>query len=103
MLSLSSCCLYSKGKNFRANHNFGSSGNAAAAAVVYIAKVRILEQITTIPIHSKYEWSCCLYSKGKNFRANHNRCAVERCQTFAVVYIAKVRILEQITTIKNPG
>ena len=67
-------------------------------AVVYIAKVRILEQITTI-------WSalcllarCCLYSKGKNFRANHNLILKIFLDLRAVVYIAKVRILEQITT-----
>ena len=41
------CCLYSKGKNFRANHNLQKEGLRAAGAVVYIAKVRILEQITT--------------------------------------------------------
>ena len=41
------CCLYSKGKNFRANHNARPEVVFAALAVVYIAKVRILEQITT--------------------------------------------------------
>ena len=42
--------------------------------------------------------SCCLYSKGKNFRANHNNLDASTAKTRAVVYIAKVRILEQITT-----
>ena len=41
---------------------------------------------------------CCLYSKGKNFRANHNADGWQRSTSSAVVYIAKVRILEQITT-----
>ena len=41
---------------------------------------------------------CCLYSKGKNFRANHNTYDVTIDTTTAVAYIAKVRILEQITT-----
>ena len=41
---------------------------------------------------------CCLYSKGKNFRANHNRDYLPKHWQSAVVYIAKVRILEQITT-----
>ena len=45
-----------------------------------------------------YLISCCLYSKGKNFRANHNAYAKDNCSLMAVVYIAKVRILEQITT-----
>ena len=42
--------------------------------------------------------SCCLYSKGKNFRANHNKRRLIQVPVMAVVYIAKVRILEQITT-----
>ena len=42
---------------------------------------------------------CCLYSKGKNFRANHNQVDKEIELINAVAYIAKVRILEQITTI----
>ena len=41
-------------------------------AVVYIAKVRILEQITTNFVCALTKKGCCLYSKGKNFRANHN-------------------------------
>ena len=94
-----SCCLYSKGKNFRANHNGHKYDWMDGVAVAYIAKVRILEQITT------KEWShisfngCCLYSKGKNFRANHNVHTKFFELIIAVVYIAKVRILEQITTI----
>ena len=68
-------------------------------AVVYIAKVRILEQITTRCQQINYLYCCCLYSKGKNFRANHNRFIMVLMLPIAVVYIAKVRILEQITTI----
>ena len=41
------CCLYSKGKNFRANHNEMNDAVLVSKAVAYIAKVRILEQITT--------------------------------------------------------
>ena len=41
---------------------------------------------------------CCLYRKGKNFRANHNDIAQAKAHGIAVAYIAKVRILEQITT-----
>ena len=44
---------------------------------------------------------CCLYSKGKNFRANHNATIQDRMRAIAVVYIAKVRILEQITTMER--
>ena len=47
LLWIMCCCLYSKGKNFRANHNSMIQNNNISVAVVYIAKVRILEQITT--------------------------------------------------------
>ena len=67
-------------------------------AVVYIAKVRILEQITTRVRNFTTVNCCCLYRKGKNFRANHNNIGATRSEATAVVYIAKVRILEQITT-----
>ena len=93
------CCLYSKGKNFRANHNVYRTFLKYFHAVVYIAKVRILEQITTITKKRSGIVSCCLYSKGKNFRANHNDFLRVHFGAEAVVYIAKVRILEQITTI----
>ena len=95
------CCLYSKGKNFRANHNHHDNADGKYFAVVYIAKVRILEQITTGYLTSNYEFGCCLYSKGKNFRANHNTAGDNVIRINAVVYIAKVRILEQITTDAN--
>ena len=92
------CCLYSKGKNFRANHNEVVAYVAVLVAVAYIAKVRILEQITT-HWHGLFSLCCCcLYSKGKNFRANHNAAADGALMCAAVAYIAKVRILEQITT-----
>ena len=45
------CCLYRKGKNFRANHNKLADAISGATAVAYIAKVRILEQITTNVVH----------------------------------------------------
>ena len=68
-------------------------------AVAYIAKVRILEQITTPFNCTLLIKGCCLYSKGKNFRANHNNFRVPVFIAYAVAYIAKVRILEQITTL----
>ena len=76
MLTGRRCCLYSKGKNFRANHNGVEDISRIFQAVVYIAKVRILEQITTLSIWYWWRLSCCLYSKGKNFRANHNKAYV---------------------------
>ena len=67
-------------------------------AVAYIAKVRILEQITTLMALAYLPNCCCLYRKGKNFRANHNKRQTNLFNRIAVAYIAKVRILEQITT-----
>ena len=67
-------------------------------AVAYIAKVRILEQITTYECCLSSYCCCCLYRKGKNFRANHNGFVPRYSCYKAVAYIAKVRILEQITT-----
>ena len=92
------CCLYCKGKNFRANHNYEIKHTYDNHAVAYIAKVRILEQITTMRPLPLAPSCCCLYCKGKNFRANHNNFSFVRMVFRAVAYIAKVRILEQITT-----
>ena len=47
LLWIMCCCLYCKGKNFRANHNGNRQDLTLVSAVAYIAKVRILEQITT--------------------------------------------------------
>ena len=99
LLWIMCCCLYSKGKNFRANHNLHTLIHNEHHAVAYIAKVRILEQITTWFLCSPELYCCCLYSKGKNFRANHNTKAILHRNQLAVAYIAKVRILEQITTV----
>ena len=67
-------------------------------AVAYIAKVRILKQITTTPMWCCSRCRCCLYRKGKNFKANHNVSVTISGVHLAVAYIAKVRILKQITT-----
>ena len=99
---LQGCCLYRKGKNFRANHNLMKWSGKHVYAVAYIAKVRILEQITTRPSKKYTHNRCCLYRKGKNFRANHNEVTPKNLIIDAVAYIAKVRILEQITTGCHP-
>lgn len=44
LLWIMCCCLYCKGKNFRANHNKWKEIKQSGKAVAYIAKVRILEQ-----------------------------------------------------------
>ena len=92
------CCLPCKGTNFLANHNSGGDAVKYNSDVVYLAKVRIFQQITTTDIGSltlglmlftlqRYEFfsksqplvcfarfvfGCCLPCKGTNFLANHN-------------------------------
>ena len=92
------CCLPCKGANFSANHNWVlglvrfsellftlqrceffsksqliESTTTSSGVVVYLAKVRIFQQITT-------EWGISM-------------------TTTVVVYLAKVRIFQQITTL----
>ena len=93
--------------------------------VVYLAKVRIFQQITTLllplmevptmlftlqryeffsksqhPVSLKCRWlRCCLPCKGTNFLANHNPPGLEVNSYPDVVYLAKVRIFQQITTL----
>ena len=92
--------------------------------VVYLAKVRIFQQITTLWSRDKqsrkmlftlqrYEFfsksqpfvepcfapaGCCLPCKGTNFLANHNMLCATLLHPQGVVYLAKVRIFQQITT-----
>ena len=91
--------------------------------VVYLAKVRIFQQITTFVAYRGAVCCCCLPCKGANFSANHNPIldepvaivllfTLQRCEFFSksqltpnsrwatrvVVYLAKVRIFQQITT-----
>lgn len=69
LLWIMCCCLYCKGKNFRANHNVVFSSTSQEYAVVYMAKVRILEQITTLYGHEPSDACCCFYRKVKNFQS----------------------------------
>ena len=143
------CCLPCKGTNFLANHNsvliiylnikmlftlqryefFSKSqrqrqGRPTDKDVVYLAKVRIFQQITTRfwDFHTpswmlftlqRYEFfsksqplqvsvggisRCCLPCKGTNFLANHNSSLGSTMPYSDVVYLAKVRIFQQITT-----
>ena len=61
-------------------------------AVAYIAKVRILKQITTEKTLPFIYTGCRLYRKGKNFRVNHNHQSLVSLPRRAAVYIAKIRI-----------
>ena len=121
------CCLPCKGTNFLANHNRAERQGARGKDVVYLAKVRIFQQITTAFIcgvlqlqmlftlqryeffsksqhrlvHSNNSLRCCLPCKGTNFLANHNRGKSSTRMNIDVVYLAKVRIFQQITTSRN--
>ena len=96
------------------------------ADVVYLAKVRIFQQITTALgvlcytcwmlftlqryeffsksqldlVHQFEDDRCCLPCKGTNFLANHNGSKENETSDRDVVYLAKVRIFQQITTTK---
>ena len=98
--------------------------NYSHSDVIYLAKVRIFQQITTehfgkIPCRSmsftlqRYEFfsksqlglptqrqtpRCHLPCKGTNFSANHNAVPGVSTVDFDVIYLAKVRIFQQITT-----
>ena len=121
---ISRCCLPCKGTNFLANHNISHLINCSNIDVVYLAKVRIFQQITTrllllqvkegmLFTLQRYEFfsksqqmemkdacgdRCCLPCKGTNFLANHNRLRIAQASMPDVVYLAKVRIFQQITT-----
>ena len=123
-VNASRCCLPCKGTNFLANHNTYLGYGEPEVDVVYLAKVRIFQQITTCNRYyiykcqmlftlQRYEFfsksqhnlairdkhlGCCLPCKGTNFLANHNRTAFTSKLQLDVVYLAKVRIFQQITT-----
>ncbi len=66
--------------------------------VCYLAKIRILKQITTkAMMHNSTTW-CLLSCKDTNFKANHNSNSDDGFDVCGVCYLAKIRILKQITT-----
>ena len=66
--------------------------------VCYLAKIRILKQITTDIYFDKFALRCLLSCKDTNFKANHNHSFDEYQNVQGVCYLAKIRILKQITT-----
>ena len=99
VLQLIRCCLPCKGTNFLANHNGYTRRHPLGRDVVYHAKVRIFQQITTYGIGQRLSSGCCLPCKGTNFLANHNITTTGAAGITDVVYHAKVRIFQQITTV----
>ncbi len=68
--------------------------------VCYLAKIRILKQITTSVGRSDGTSRCLLSCKDTNFKANHNIVCMPPQHGKGVCYLAKIRILKQITTIR---
>ena len=66
--------------------------------VCYLAKIRILKQITTDPMFFSRKSRCLLSCKDTNFKANHNMSFAGQTLCNGVCYLAKIRILKQITT-----
>ena len=66
--------------------------------VVYLTKVQISQQITTLPLRRYLRSWCCLPNKGTNFSANHNYLLCGVAIYAGVVYLTKVQISQQITT-----
>ena len=92
------CLLSCKDTNFKANHNEEAGLNPALIGVCYLAKIRILKQITTrSSLMSKFK-RCLLSCKDTNFKANHNDSFITMVTKKGVCYLAKIRILKQITT-----
>ena len=122
---MSSCCLWCKDKNNKANHNCKALFWTSSKVVVYDAKIRIIKQITTYgnkntkifccclwckdknnkanhncySLHTILKVCCCLWCKDKNNKANHNTKKVLLVISSVVVYDAKIRIIKQITTL----
>ena len=126
--------LSCKDTNFKANHNCSSAPHTLSRGVCYLAKIRILKQITTALEANKTQVWCLLSCKDTNFKANHNKASLEKAITttqeagqqfyrcllsckdtnfkanhnyqttvklleYGVCYLAKIRILKQITTL----
>ena len=71
-LVVSRCLLLCKDRNFKANHNQKSFGQASQGDVCYSAKIGILKQITTGVCDIHRDERCLLLCKDRNFKANHD-------------------------------
>ena len=94
------CLLSCKDTNFKANHNRADNHYHRSGGVCYLAKIRILKQITTGIGRFAKTWWCLLSCKDTNFKANHNTKTIIDKDGLGVCYLAKIRILKQITTIQ---
>ena len=94
------CLLSCKDTNFKANHNGTYYALRQSCGVCYLAKIRILKQITTQKCLVPEEHGCLLSCKDTNFKANHNTNYCFEISLNGVCYLAKIRILKQITTVE---
>ena len=92
------CLLSCKDTNFKANHNTADKRFNFFNGVCYLAKIRILKQITTSLLQERRKNGCLLSCKDTNFKANHNFFFNLYSDPIGVCYLAKIRILKQITT-----
>ena len=95
------CLLSCKDTNFKANHNTLMSTFLPPSGVCYLAKIRILKQITTRKLYLSLRLGCLLSCKDTNFKANHNSAIDVKTSCHGVCYLAKIRILKQITTLPS--
>ena len=93
-----SCICLCKDTNFKANHNLTMQTTLRHSVVYAYAKILILKQITTTVQLLNRTGSCICLCKDTNFKANHNRSAIDYYFKIVVYAYAKILILKQITT-----
>ena len=96
---MSSCSLWFKDTNLKANHNWVGTGCAESYAVLYGSKILIWKQITTQGQNVQLGMRCSLWFKDTNLKANHNKPSHISIVCLAVLYGSKILIWKQITTL----
>ena len=93
------CSLWFKDTNLKANHNVTMCAYFSGLAVLYGSKILIWKQITTTIRRTLQRFSCSLWFKDTNLKANHNMITIMEREQVAVLYGSKILIWKQITTI----
>ena len=99
--SILGCCLPYKGTNFSANHNQQGHEQAHCGDVVYPTKVRIFQQITTQPNVTVTVHKMLFTLQRYEFFSKSQRVLRLCHRNIDVVYPTKVRIFQQITTLRG--
>ena len=71
--------------------------------VIAYAKILILKQVTTSSTRAYSSWCCYCLCKDTNSQASHNRERVHLRQHRVVIAYAKILILKQVTTLRQPS